>query len=470
MRDARLPVLIAVLICMSMVAIEATIVTTAMPQLVGELGDFELYSWVFTAYLLGQTTTTMMFGKLADIYGRKPVLFVGLAIFAFSSLLAGYASDMSTLSIIRGFQGLGAGAIHPVAMTVVGDLYRGPERGRVQGYFLGIWVLSSLLGPPLGSLVTACLSWKWIFWLNLPLCCAAAIILGAFLKESPRESGVRRFDWLGSVLLIVTTAAFVALLIASGRSGNETLATTSILFLASLAILLWQQGRENHGVLSLSLWKRLPICVANGTTLFSNMATAALSAYLPLYLQVVMSESPGLAGLTLTAMLFAWQVAAMAASRLFHRLGFRLLFVAGGLILPVGALLLLFLGSRSAVALPLSASVLMGFGMGLINMTSLLMVHEILPWEDRASATAVNLFARNFGSAIGASGFGLILNTLLGKQVLQDLSTHTALSPNTSSGFPAAGFETAAYWGFSAVVAISLATLVMCLFAPGVKR
>jgi MFS family permease len=261
-RDARLPVLAAVLISMSMVAIEATIVSTAMPQIVQALGDFELYGWIFAAYLLGQTSTTMLFGKLAHIHGRKPVLFVGLAIFAASSLLAGFSSDMLTLSILRGVQGLGAGAIHPVAMTVVGDLYRGPERGRVRAYFLAIWILSSLLGPPLSSLISSFLSWRWIFWLNLPFCCAAALLFSAFLREDGREFGSGRFDWTGSVLLIVTTIALVALLIASGLSGNLAW-VAAFVFFAALAALLWHQGRQDHGVLALSLWKHPPIAVAN---------------------------------------------------------------------------------------------------------------------------------------------------------------------------------------------------------------
>ncbi len=260
---------------LSMIAIEAAIVTTAMPQLVRALGDFQLYGWVFTTYLLGQTSMTILFGKLADIHGRKPVLFMGLAIFATSSLLAGFAADMLTLSILRGLQGLGAGAIDPVAMTVAGELYRGPERGPVQGYFLGMWVLPSLIGPPLGSLVTTSFSWKRLFWLNLPFCCVAVMLFHAFLREDTRENRIGRFDWLGSVLLIVTTVAFVALLVASGRPSSLPSVVAAIVFFVSLVVLLWQQSRQDRSVLSLSLWKHPPIAVANGAPLSTDARAAS---------------------------------------------------------------------------------------------------------------------------------------------------------------------------------------------------
>lgn len=471
--SARLPVLAAVLICMSMVAIEATIVTTAMPSIARELGGFDSYGWVFSAYFLAQTATTLLFGKLADVYGRKRILFIGLAIFAAASFLAGSASSMLALAIFRGLQGVGAGCIHPVAITVVGDLYRGAERGRIQGYFLGVWVASSLLGPPLGSLITQYASGEWVFWLNLPFCAVAAGLYLIFLKEKTSDMGAG-FDGVGSLLLIVIGGLFVAVMVLLGSDRRIDSAAAVSAFLLLLAVFLRQQGRIANGIMSLHLWRKRPILAANCATFLSSILMAGLSAYLPLYLQTVMGETPSVAGLTLSAMLLSWQIAAMAASRTFHRFGFRLLFIAGGTILPVGTATLLLLGPATSAAIPFVATLVTGLGIGLINMTALLMVHEILSWSDRASATAANLFSRNLGMAVGAFAFGLILNSFYTASAIDFLPGPGSLGPvlEDTGAITMVGrtvvpaFDSAASLMFLAMLGVSIVTMLSCFMLP----
>ena len=189
-------ILAAIMAAMFTIAIEATIVSTAMPQIAGQLGDMHLYSWVFSSFLLTQTATTVVFGKLADLYGRKPVLLAGIAVFVIGTLLCGVAWSMPSLIVFRLIQGIGAGAIQPVAITVVGDLYSVRERGKIQGYLASVWGVSSVLGPLAGGLIIQHLSWSWIFWINVPVGLAAAAGFAIFLKE---DVAGRSAAWMSPV-------------------------------------------------------------------------------------------------------------------------------------------------------------------------------------------------------------------------------------------------------------------------------
>ena len=201
-------VIAAVMASMAMVAIEATIVSTVMPQIASQLGGLHLYSWVFASFLLAQTAMTVVFGKLSDVYGRKPVMLIGIAIFLVGSVLAGFAWSMPAMICFRLIQGVGAGAVQPVALTIVGDLYPVRERGKVQGYLASVWAVSAVLGPMLGALIVQKLSWGWIFWLNVPIGIAAAAGFFLFLREAPiaRRASI---DLVGAFLFTLGIAALI---------------------------------------------------------------------------------------------------------------------------------------------------------------------------------------------------------------------------------------------------------------------
>src|SRR5215213_6634337 len=246
-------VVAAVMAAMFMIAVEATIVSTAMPKIAGQLGDLPLYSWVFASFLLTQTATTVVFGKLADLYGRRPVLLAGIAVFLAGSLLCGAAWSMLSLIAFRLVQGVGAGAIQPVGLTVVGDLYPVHERGRVQGYLASVWGVSSVLGPLAGGLIVRHLGWPWVFWINLPVGLAAAAGFVAFLREDvPRVS--RRVDVAGAALFTVAVASLMVALTEAGAPHGAAGPVAACVCLAGTVLLVLQERRAADPMLALGLW------------------------------------------------------------------------------------------------------------------------------------------------------------------------------------------------------------------------
>ncbi|GAC1338455.1 MAG: MDR family MFS transporter [Acetobacteraceae bacterium] len=404
----------AVMAAMFMIAIEATIVSTAMPQIAVQLGDLHLYSWVFAAFLLAQTATTMVFGKLSDVFGRKPVLLVGIAIFLVGSILCGMAWSMPSLIVFRVVQGFGAGAIQPIALTIVGDLYPGPERSRIQGYLSSVWGISSVLGPLAGGLITQHLNWAWVFWINVPVGIAASIGFTLFLHEQVAHA-MRKVDVPGAVLFAVAVASLMAGLTELGASSQAALIAAAVCAVSTVLFVL-QERRAAEPMVDFALWTRRPIATANAATLLSGMAIIGLSAFLPMYVQGVLNRSALVAGFTLTAMSFGWPVGAILAAKGFHRVGLRAVFLFGGALLPVGAFLILQLRPGLSPAVAGIGSLVMGLGMGLLSTAAIVIVQGSVGWAERSAATASNVFSRNLGSTFGATLMGGVLNTSLAHQ------------------------------------------------------
>ena len=404
--------MIAVMAAMFMVAIEATIVSTAMPQIAAQLGNLRLYAWVFSAFLLAQTATTIVFGKLADMFGRKPVLLAGISIFLVGSLLCGLATSMPVLIGFRLLQGAGAGAIQPIALTIVGDLYPGNERGRVQGYLSSVWGISSVLGPLAGGLITQHLNWAWVFWINLPVGVTAMVLFLTFLKENV-EKTERRVDVIGAVLFTTAIAALMTALTEIGTSSaNVTIALG--VFAVAAVLFVVQERRVADPMLAFELWSRRPIASANAATLLSGMALIGLSAFLPMYVQGVLGRTALVAGFTLTAMSFGWPISAIVATRyLFPTIGLRGTMLAGGVLLPLGSAMMLFLAPGSSPLIAGAGSLVMGFGMGFLSTSAIVLIQGSVGWAERGAATASNIFARNLGSTFGATLLGGVLNASL---------------------------------------------------------
>jgi EmrB/QacA subfamily drug resistance transporter len=405
-------VLAAVMSAMFMIAIEATIIATAMPQIAARLGDLHLYSWVFSSFLLTQTATTIVFGKLADMYGRKPVLLVGTAIFLVGSALCGFAGSMPELILYRLIQGFGAGAIQPIALTIVGDLYPGAQRARVQGYLSSVWGISSVLGPLAGGLITQHLGWAWVFWINIPVGLIAIYLFGRYLPEKVVRTE-RRVDWAGALLFTAATAALMLALTELGGA-TDVAVGAAVVFLLCGALFIWQERRAADPMVAFGLWLRRPIATANGAMLLAGMALIGLTAFLPMYVQGVMGRSALVAGFTLTAMTLGWPLGAILAARVFFlRLGLRGTMVLGGMLPPLGAGMMLFLTTETSPFVAGAGSLIMGLGMGLLSTASIVLIQSTVGWAERGAATASNVFARMLGSTFGATVMGGVLNASL---------------------------------------------------------
>ena len=405
----RTLVLAAVMAANFMIAIEATIVSTAMPQIVAQLGGLPLYSWVFAAFLLTQTATTVVFGKLADLAGRKRVMLVGIVIFLFGSLLCGFAWSMPSLIVFRLAQGVGAGAVQPTAMTIVGDLYSAHERAKIQGWLASVWALSAVLGPLAGGLIIQHFSWAWIFWMNLPIGALAAAGFWAYLHEK-RVRGGGRIDHLSAGIFTVAIAAIMVDLTALSTSGRFEIGLTTLVAVVAVALFVMQERRSPEPMISLDLWGRRPIAAANGASLLTGMVMIGLTTFLPVFVQGVMQKSPLVAGFALSSMVLGWPIGATTGVRGFRRFGVRAVLRLGGALVPVGAVVFIFLARESSPIVAGLGSLIIGLGMGLSSSASIILIQEIVDWSERGSATASFLFARSLGSTFGATVFGAVLN------------------------------------------------------------
>ena len=402
-------VLAAVMAANFMIAIEATIVSTAMPQIVAQLGGLPLYSWVFAAFLLTQTATTVVFGKMADLAGRKRVMLIGIAIFLFGSILCGFAWSMPSLIAFRLAQGIGAGAVQPTAMTIVGDLYSAHERAKIQGWLASVWALSAVLGPLAGGLIIQHFSWAWIFWMNLPIGALAAAGFWAYLHEKSIR-GRGRIDHLSAGVFTVAIAAIMADLTALSTSGRLEIGLTTLVAVVAVVLFVMQERRSPEPMISLDLWGRRPIAAANGASLLAGMVMIGLTTFLPVFVQGVMQESPLIAGFALSAMVLGWPAGATIGVRGFRRFGVRAVLRAGGVLVPAGAFVFVFLSRESSPVAAGLGSLVVGLGMGLSSSASIILIQEIVDWSERGSVTASYLFARSLGSTFGATVFGAVLN------------------------------------------------------------
>ena len=392
-----------------MVAVEATIVSTVMPQIVADLDGLRLYSWVFSVFVLAQTALTVVFGNLADIYGRKPIMLAGIAIFLLGSILCGFAWSMPAMVLFRLIQGIGAGAMQPVAMIIVADLFPARERGRVQGYLASVWAVAAVVGPLLGGLIIRHFSWAWVFWMNVPIGIAAAVGFIRLLHEETRHER-RTLDIAGASAFALSVGSLLIFLTEIGSADETWLTLAVVVFCISLLAFVVQERRSANPVVPFELWSHRPIATANAVSLLASMALMGLTTFVPIYVQLVLHRSPVIAGLSLTTMLVGWPAAATLCARSFHRFGLHQLLLGGAVLLPVGAALFVLLTPTSS---PINAgigSLIMGFGMGLMSVSALVLIQERVDGSQRGAATASNLFSRNLGSTLGATVLGVVLN------------------------------------------------------------
>jgi len=412
-------ILVSVMLAMFLSAIEATIVATAMPTIVADLGGFSLYSWVFSIYLLTSAATILIFGKLADIYGRKPIFVIGILLFLLGSTLSGFSITMYQLIGARFIQGVGAGALMPMATTIVGDIYNKQERAKVQGYLSAVWGISAVSGPLLGGLFVDLLDWRYVFWMNIPLGLLAMLGIILFLREDIMKQP-QSIDYKGSILLIVTISSLVFIFVEGGVSiAWGSIQMLILLSITAIACGLFyiQQKSVAEPMMPFEIWRHEVIRIANITSLLTGMILIGVSSYLPAFVQGVMGKSAMVAGFTLTTMSIGWPIASVVAGRLLLVRGYRVTSLLGGLSLVVGSFLFFMLSPERGPIWAGTGSFFIGVGMGMTSTAFIVAIQSSTAWNIRGIATAANMFMRSLGSVLGVALFGGLLNSEINKYI-----------------------------------------------------
>jgi EmrB/QacA subfamily drug resistance transporter len=429
-------VLAACMAASFMAAVEATIVATAMPTIVADLGGFALFGWVFSAYLLTQAVTIPIYGRLADLFGRKRVFYVGAAIFLLGSTLSGFAPSMLALVIFRTLQGTGAGAIIPVTQTIIGDIYAPAERAKMQGWISSVWGISAVAGPVLGAFIVSHLGWPLIFWVNLPVGAIAVAMLAVFLREHP-QTRRREIDFIGTGLLVLGATALMLALLQADSLG-WWVAPLLVLALLSLVALVWQEKRAPEPLLPPALWRNPTIVTGNLGGLAIGAVMMGVSAFLPTYVQGVLGRSTLDAGIVIAAMSLAWPIASTTAGRLMLVTSYRTTALIGAAALLLGSLVLLTLTPVRGVLVAGVGAALIGTGLGMCSTTFLVSVQNAAGWSMRGIATSSTVFMRQFGAALGTAVLGAVLNIGLATRLRgADAPMQTLMDPQRRAALPA---------------------------------
>jgi EmrB/QacA subfamily drug resistance transporter len=428
LRSERGPVLGAVMLATGLVAVDSTIIATAVPSIVADVGGFSAFPWLFSIYLLAQAVSVPVYGKLADLFGRKPVILFGIGLFLLGSVLCGVAWSMGALIGSRVVQGLGAGAIAPVTITIVGDLYSTEERAKAQGYIASVWGIASVVGPTLGGLLSEYASWRWIFFVNIPLCLLAAAMLARNFHERVQRSRPR-IDYLGAALLTAGLTLVIMGVLEGGQAWSWD-APTSIAILAGGAVLLVVFGLVERAaaepVLPLWVFSRRLLVAGGLISVGVGAVVLGLTSYVPTYVQEVLGHGPLVAGFALATLSMGWPISASQAGRIYLRAGFRACALIGTSIIVVGTALLLLLGRDSSVWQVAGTCLVIGLGMGLTVSPTLIAAQSSVGWTQRGVVTANNLFLRSLGSAVGVAVFGALANSVLGPDGAADPGGLTA--------------------------------------------
>ncbi|HEX7955725.1 MAG TPA: MDR family MFS transporter [Pyrinomonadaceae bacterium] len=422
----RLAVTLGVITGMFLAALEATVVGTAMPTVISSLGGLNHYSWVFSAYLITSTVTVPVWGKLSDLYGRRLFFQLGIAVFLLGSVLSGMANTMTQLIVFRAVQGLGAGALVPLGMTIIGDVYTVEERARMQAFFSGVWGISSVVGPVVGGFITDQLSWRWVFYINVPFGILAALIMQLALKE-PRRHGRPSIDYAGAALLMVSITLLMLALVEGGATLREAASARNLGLLAAAAALaalfLYVERRARDPIVPLGLFRNRVVTVAVAAGFLAGVAMFGAISFVPLFAQGALGSTATEAGSLLTPLMLSWVGLSIVGGRLLLKVGYRPTTLAGLFLLTLGfALLSSFQRTTPRVWLYVDL-ILIGAGLGLTMLTLLIAVQQSVGRAQLGIATSLNQFSRSIGGAVGVAIMGAVLSAGLASHLQRFAST-----------------------------------------------
>ena len=401
---------------MLLAALDQTIVATALPTIVGDLGGLNHLSWVVTAYLLTSTASTPLYGKISDLYGRKLMFQTAIAIFLVGSALSGLSQNMSQLIAFRAVQGLGAGGLMALAMAIIGDIIPARERGRYQGYTGGVFALASVAGPLVGGFFVDHLSWRWVFYINIPVGVVALVVTSAVLRL-PFTKRSHAIDYVGSALLVGAVSSLLLVTVWGGTEyawGSLVIVSLTIIGIALIGLFIVQERRAPEPVLPLRLFRNSIFTVANVSSFIVGLAMFGVIIFVPLYLQVVNGATPTKSGLLLTPLMLGLIVGSVGSGRIITHWGrYKVFPVAGMVTMTIGLFLLsLFDAHTSRLTQSLYMAVV-GLGIGLVMQVLVLAVQNAVDGRDMGTATSATSFFRSMGGAFGVALFGSIFNNRL---------------------------------------------------------
>ena len=410
--SSRRLILTATVVLIFMTGVEGTVVAPAMPTIVSQLGGFDLFSWVFSAYFLAQGVTIPIYGRLADLFGRKRVLFVGLALFLIGTILCGFSPNMFVLVICRVLQGLGAGAVQPINQTLIGDLYPPAQRARMAGFFSSIWGIAAIVGPLLGAVVIAKAGWPWVFWVTVPIGIAGALLLTFALHEQI-ERRSHQIDYRGAALMAVGIGLVLYAFNQANAVGGASFLGLLALAGFTVALFVAHERRVAEPILPQNLWRNRVLVSAFVGCFGVGCIVMASTSFLPAYIQGVMGRSPVVAGYTLAISSVTWIAGSAAGGRIMLRSSYRAATLVGGAFLIAGTAMLIALEPDRGALWAAAGTSLVGIGMGLTQNTYTVAAQSCVDWSQRGTATSLISFGRMLGQTIGTALYGGIVNLTL---------------------------------------------------------
>lgn len=405
-------ILAALMFTIMLAAMDATIVSTAIPQIVGDLGGFSLFSWVFSIYLLAQTVTIPIYGKLADLYGRKPVLLFGIVVFLIGSAVSAASWNMISLILFRGLQGIGAGSMMATVNTLAGDLYSVRERAKIQGWLSSVWGMAAIVGPTIGGALAEYATWRWIFLINIPIGIVSIILISLYLKENVKKKE-HYIDYAGAISLLALGVMVIFTLMEGGQAW-EWMSVKGISMMAAcvflLGITVFIQENSPEPIVP-------NFVLSNSTLLGANLAMIAMGAimlgpnmYLPIFGQSVLGLNAISAGLVLASISIGWPIASSLSGLLYLKIGFRNTSMIGVVVIITASLLFLLFPFDGSVWQLVANHILLGAGFGLLSTPNLVGIQSIVGWDKRGVVTSSNMFSRYLGQSLGAAILGGVFN------------------------------------------------------------
>lgn len=406
-------ILIALMFTIMLAAMDVTIVSTAIPQIIGDLGGFSLFSWVFSIYLLAQTVTIPIYGKLADLYGRKPILLFGIILFLIGSALSAFSWNMLSLIFFRGFQGLGAGAIMATVNTLAGDLYSIEERGKIQGWLSSVWGMAAIIGPSLGGTFAEYATWRWIFLINIPIGIISITLILIFLKENVVKKK-HHIDFYGAFMMLITGGTVIFTLMQGGQTWAWFSPTGIALIATSISLVIitvFVERRSPEPIMPIWVWKNKILLSSNLAMIFMGAIMLGPNMYLPVFAQSVYGLGAILAGLILASSSIGWPIASSLSAKLYLKIGFRNTALMGAVLIIIFSLLFPILSKQGMVGLLFFGQIMLGAGFGLLSTPNMVGIQSIVPWNKRGVVTSSNMFSRYLGQSIGAALLGGVFNS-----------------------------------------------------------